>query len=172
MQNDVAEFTSPEVSGVLRYYDIGTPRQIRSLSAGNRASPKLLVTTDRGVFVLKRRPKGKDDAQNVDFTHAVQDHLEAKGYPVAGLVTTRDQASALYLTRHTYELFHFAYHVDPQSWLGRLPLIYRLRRNHVLHHDKALMTRYNFNITYPICDRLFGTLYSEIKRGPGPGEGP
>lgn len=58
-----------------------------------------------------------------------------------------------------YELFHFSYHVDPQSWLGRLPLIHRLRRNHVLHHDKALMTRYNFNITYPICDRLFGTLY-------------
>jgi hypothetical protein len=21
------------------------------------------------------------------------------------------------------------------------------------------MTRYNFNITYPICDHLFGTLY-------------
>ena len=21
------------------------------------------------------------------------------------------------------------------------------------------MTHYNFNITYPICDRLFGTLY-------------
>jgi hypothetical protein len=63
-----------------------------------------------------------------------------------------------------YELFHFSYHVDPQSWLGRLPLIRQLRRNHTLHHDKALMMRYNFNITYPICDRLFGTLY----RGTGP----
>jgi sterol desaturase/sphingolipid hydroxylase (fatty acid hydroxylase superfamily) len=60
-----------------------------------------------------------------------------------------------------YELFHFAYHVDPRSWLGRAPLIHRLRRNHVRHHDKHLMTRYNFNITYPICDRLFGTLYRE-----------
>ncbi len=60
-----------------------------------------------------------------------------------------------------YELFHFSYHVDPQSWLGRLPLIRRLRRNHVAHHNKALMTRYNFNITYPICDRIFGTLYRE-----------
>jgi hypothetical protein len=58
-----------------------------------------------------------------------------------------------------YELFHFAYHVDPRSRLGRLPLIRRLRNNHVLHHDRALMTRYNFNITYPICDRLFGTLH-------------
>ena len=63
-----------------------------------------------------------------------------------------------------YELFHFSYHVDPQSWLGRLRLIRRLRSNHVLHHDKALMTRYNFNITYPICDRLFGTLYRSGER--------
>jgi len=58
-----------------------------------------------------------------------------------------------------YELFHFSYHVDPQSWLGRLPVIRRLRLHHLAHHNKALMTRYNFNITYPICDRLFGTLY-------------
>ena len=58
-----------------------------------------------------------------------------------------------------YELFHFSYHVDPQSWLGQLPLVRGLRRNHVLHHDKALMTRYNFNITDPICDYVFGTLY-------------
>lgn len=58
-----------------------------------------------------------------------------------------------------YELFHFAYHVDPQSWLGRLPLIGRLREHHVTHHNKALMTRYNFNITYPVSDWLFGTLH-------------
>jgi len=67
-----------------------------------------------------------------------------------------------------YELFHFSYHVDPQSGLGRLPLIHRLRRNHVLHHNRALMTRYNFNITYPICDRLFGTLYRGDARSEEP----
>ena len=63
-----------------------------------------------------------------------------------------------------YELFHFSYHVDPQSWLGRLPVIRRLRRHHIVHHRKAAMTRYNFNITYPICDRLFGTLYCDDNR--------
>ena len=65
-----------------------------------------------------------------------------------------------------YELFHFTYHVDPHSWLGRLPVIRRLRRHHVAHHNKVLMTRCNFNISYPICDRLFGTLYrGEEERG-------
>lgn len=58
-----------------------------------------------------------------------------------------------------YELLHFAYHTSDDSWLGRLPLIGRLRQHHIAHHNKRLMTRYNFNITYPICDYLFGTLY-------------
>ena len=58
-----------------------------------------------------------------------------------------------------YELLHFAYHADPESWIGRLPFMSRLRRHHLVHHNRELMTRYNFNIAYPICDRLFGTLY-------------
>ena len=58
-----------------------------------------------------------------------------------------------------YELLHFAYHMDANSWVGRLPLIGRLRQHHLTHHDRSLMTRYNFNISYPICDVLFGTRY-------------
>ncbi len=60
-----------------------------------------------------------------------------------------------------YELLHFAYHCKEESWLGSLRLISRLRQHHVTHHNRRLMTNYNFNITYPICDRLFGTLYRE-----------
>jgi len=58
-----------------------------------------------------------------------------------------------------YELLHFSYHMDPQSWVGRLPFMDRLRSHHINHHNKRLMTHYNFNITYPICDYLFGTVY-------------
>ena len=58
-----------------------------------------------------------------------------------------------------YEVLHFAYHSDPASWLGRLPFMSRLRQHHIAHHNRRLMTRYNFNITYPICDLAFGTLY-------------
>ena len=47
-----------------------------------------------------------------------------------------------------YEWLHLAYHLG----LGG-----PLRRHHQAHHDLRLMQRYNFNITFPICDRLFGT---------------
>ena len=60
-----------------------------------------------------------------------------------------------------YELLHFAYHAAPESWLSRLPLMERLRRLHTLHHRPSLMQRCNFNITYPVGDVLFGTLYRQ-----------
>ena len=58
-----------------------------------------------------------------------------------------------------YEWLHFAYHCDPQSRIGRLPGLATLRRLHLNHHDPRLMARYNFNITYPVGDWLFRTLY-------------
>lgn len=58
-----------------------------------------------------------------------------------------------------YEWLHFAYHCDPHSRIGRIPGLAVLRRLHVRHHDPRLMTRYNFNITYPVGDWLFRTLH-------------
>jgi hypothetical protein len=60
-----------------------------------------------------------------------------------------------------YEVLHFAYHTDDRSWLSRLPMMSRLRRLHTFHHRPELMQDYNFNITYPIGDWMFGTLYRE-----------
>lgn len=61
----------------------------------------------------------------------------------------------------TYEWLHLSYHTREDSWVGRLPFMRRLRRLHTLHHNPALMNRYNFNITFPIFDKVFGTLYGE-----------
>lgn len=61
-----------------------------------------------------------------------------------------------------YEVLHFCYHLDDHSRISKLPIIRALRRHHQLHHTHELMTRYNFNITWPIADTLFGTLH----RGP------
>jgi hypothetical protein len=60
----------------------------------------------------------------------------------------------------TYEWLHFAYHQPATSWIARRALVRRLRRHHALHHDLARMTTVNFNITFPIADRVFGTFRS------------
>jgi len=51
-----------------------------------------------------------------------------------------------------YEWLHLAYHLPVP-----LPGIERLRIHHKTHHDPRFMTRSNFNITFPICDAIFGT---------------
>ena len=58
-----------------------------------------------------------------------------------------------------YEWLHFAYHCAPASRIGRIPGVQTLRNLHLDHHNPRLMTQYNFNITYPIGDWLFRTLY-------------
>jgi hypothetical protein len=65
----------------------------------------------------------------------------------------------------TYEWLHFAYHLNEDTFVGRLPFIRVLRRHHRDHHNLALMTRWNFNITFPICDRLFRTTYDSTREG-------
>jgi sterol desaturase/sphingolipid hydroxylase (fatty acid hydroxylase superfamily) len=63
-------------------------------------------------------------------------------------------ALAYYLN---YELLHLAYHLPEDSRWSRLPGLRALRRLHHDHHRPAVMAHKNFNITYPIFDRLFGT---------------
>ncbi len=62
-----------------------------------------------------------------------------------------------------YELLHFAYHLPPEHVISRLPGMRVLRRLHTAHHDQELMAHHNFNISYPLCDWIFGTLHSGKK---------
>lgn len=66
----------------------------------------------------------------------------------------------------TYEWLHLSYHLSPDGLVGRLPFIALLRRHHAYHHDLGLMGDWNFNITFPIFDRLFHTHYALAQRRP------
>ncbi|HEV8321004.1 MAG TPA: sterol desaturase family protein [Myxococcota bacterium] len=59
----------------------------------------------------------------------------------------------------SYEWLHLAYHLPPDSGLGRLWLVRVLRRHHATHHDPALMQRWNFNVTIPLWDWVRGTTW-------------
>jgi hypothetical protein len=61
----------------------------------------------------------------------------------------------------SYELLHFLYHCPAGSAVWLVPGLRALRRHHLTHHDPRLMGRYNFNITFPIFDWVFGTTYRE-----------
>jgi len=57
-----------------------------------------------------------------------------------------------------YELLHFLYHVPPHWRAARLPGVRWLARLHRVHHDPRRMQEANFNLVFPLCDRLAGTL--------------
>lgn len=57
----------------------------------------------------------------------------------------------------TYEWLHFAYHLPDGHPLRRVRALEWLRRHHAAHHDPRRMARAHFNITFPLCDWLFGT---------------
>jgi hypothetical protein len=59
-----------------------------------------------------------------------------------------------------YEWMHCAYHLPPESWIGRLRPIAALRAHHAWHHDPRLMKRWNFNVTVPVFDWIHGTAWS------------
>jgi sterol desaturase/sphingolipid hydroxylase (fatty acid hydroxylase superfamily) len=60
-----------------------------------------------------------------------------------------------------YEWLHFSYHLPDEHWLSRTRALARLRKHHTHHHDLALMGKWNFNITFPICDAVMGTRYKD-----------
>ena len=45
------------------------------------------------------------------------------------------------------------------SSIGKRWIIRKLRNHHATHHAPELMQSWNFNITFPIFDAIYGTRY-------------
>ncbi len=63
--------------------------------------------------------------------------------------------ASLYLV--LYEVFHFVCHLPEDSKVLRIPFFKNAWKHHRLHHNKKFMGRYNFNIVFPLFDRIFKT---------------
>ncbi len=63
---------------------------------------------------------------------------------------------ALYIV--SYELTHLCYHLPAGNPVRRIGLVRKLAEHHARHHDPGLMGRWNFNVTLPLADALFGTI--------------
>ena len=66
----------------------------------------------------------------------------------------------------TYEWLHLAYHLPGGHPIARLPFVAVLRRQHTVHHDPRWMQRCNFNITFPLFDRVYRTRYRDVADPP------
>jgi Ser/Thr protein kinase RdoA (MazF antagonist) len=103
-----AEFQPDELSVVLAHYELGAIQQIEPQAKGSHRSPKVLIASDRGRFLLKRRATGRDDAAKIAFAHRVQRHLAARHFPLAPLIGVRGSQDTLVMREgQFYELFKF-----------------------------------------------------------------
>jgi homoserine kinase type II len=102
------KFAADELAIVLSHFEIGVIDNIVEFARGSRKAPKVLVASDQGKFLLKRRARGKDDAFKVAFSHALQLFLVAKQFPLPHLIGTRyGNNSMLEWRGGIYELFEY-----------------------------------------------------------------
>ncbi len=101
-------YVADELAIVLSHYDVGTVDAIQEFPRGSRKSPKLILRTETGLYLLKRRARGKDDPFKVAFCHALQLYLASKKFPLPHLIGTRkDNNSMLQWKGNIYELFEY-----------------------------------------------------------------
>jgi len=101
-------FTLDELGIVLSHYDIGVIDSITDFPRGSRKAPKLLIVSEQGKFLLKRRARGRDDPFKVAFTHSLQLFLASKQFPLPHLIGTRPQNNSMLQWRNgVYEMFEY-----------------------------------------------------------------
>ena len=101
-------FEAFELASVLSHYDLGVIEEVQEFPRGSRRAPKILLKTDAGEYLLKRRAPSAYDREKAAFTHGIQVHLANRGFPLPRLVTTRSQErTMLRLSEHTYEVFQY-----------------------------------------------------------------
>lgn len=101
-------FAADELAIVLSHYRIGLIDTIKQFKRGSRKAPKLVIRSDQGLYLLKRRAHGRDDPFKVAFTHGIQLRLAERGYPLPKLIgTRRENNSMVQYLGQVYELFEF-----------------------------------------------------------------
>jgi Ser/Thr protein kinase RdoA (MazF antagonist) len=102
------QFSAEELAVVLSHYDIGVVDSVVEYPRGSRKAPKLLIVSEQGKFLLKRRARGKDDPFKVAFTHSLQLYLTNKAFPLPHLIGTKKENNSMLQWRNgVYELFEY-----------------------------------------------------------------
>lgn len=103
-----ATFEGGELARVVSRYDIGVIESVKEFKRGSGRAPKVVLKTERGRYLLKRRRIGRDGVARVRFCHDIQVHLAARKFPLPRLIESRtDGKTLLALDEQIYELFEF-----------------------------------------------------------------
>ena len=107
MRNDgqVRGIDPAEGLAALERWDVGVVQRTEPLAGGSRTSPKWVVVTPRGEFVLKRRAPGRSTVERLEFAHAFVRAAQAAGVPVAAPIASRSGRTHEELGGAMYELF-------------------------------------------------------------------
>ncbi len=126
------QFSSAELAIVLSHYDIGFVTDIVEFPKGSHAAAKVMVTTTKGRYLLKRRPRGKEDPYKVAFAHALQNFLADKHFPLPHLIGTKESNnSMLKIEDAIYEIFEF---IEGVPYDGGLVATYEAGKTLGLYH--------------------------------------
>jgi Ser/Thr protein kinase RdoA (MazF antagonist) len=98
-------FSPDELVYILSHYSIGIIHKLEPLQAGNLNTPKVVISSEKGRFLLKRRPKATSKPERIALSHSVQRRLYKKALPVSALVRSRHRHTAVWLDDFVYELF-------------------------------------------------------------------
>lgn len=111
-----SRFRAKELAIVMSHYDVGAIQEIHSFRRGNIHSPKSVIRTTKGKYLLKRRGPGQDDPLRVALAHDVLLYLTEMQYPVPPIIVPRDQHQTMLQTHGSfYELYEF---VEGQCYQG------------------------------------------------------
>ena len=136
-------FGARELAICLSHYDLGIIESIEDFVRGSRRSPKVILQSQRGRFLFKRRASGRETIQKVAFTHQIQLHLAAQNFPLPHLIGTRDaNNSMLVWGEHIYELFEF---IAGGNYTGSLDATYNAGRILGLYHKLMEGFRSDYN---------------------------
>ena len=104
---DYDTFDKFELAMVMSHWSTGSVDLIEEFRRGSRRSPKVVIRSARGRYLLKRRAPGRDEPTRVAFSHAIQAELASKQFPLPHVLATRDKRTHLELGGYTYELFEY-----------------------------------------------------------------
>jgi homoserine kinase type II len=97
-------------------WELGQIESIVTLPGGSSASPKFLVRSARGTFVLKCRAAHASDAERIAFAHAFMQATAAVGVPVAMPVVSHAGCAHESVASSAWELFPF---IEGERWSRR-----------------------------------------------------